>query len=158
MHALRQLLTRPRIGSRIAAAVLTAAGLVPLLTRLPKVAVVACFDAGHPLYAWVPDGPFTGTAHCLSAPAPTVGWTLIIAATLVVQVLALPLILGLGAALVRGARHLAYAARRALNLALVGLTEPWLPARRQVAAPVRVRSFAADWPRANPRRGPPNCH
>ena len=105
----------------------------------------------------MPSAPLAGTAHCLTAPAPTFGWTLVIAATLVVQVLALPLLLGVGAALVRGARKLAYAARRALNLALVGLTELRFPARRQVAVPVRVRGFAADWPRANPRRGPPNC-
>ncbi|HSK33082.1 MAG TPA: hypothetical protein VK903_06325, partial [Propionicimonas sp.] len=89
MVALRRQLPRPGIGSRIAAAVLTIAGLVPLLTRLPKVAVVACFDAGHPLYQWVPNAPFTGTAHCLTAPAPAVTWTLMIAATRMVQLLAL---------------------------------------------------------------------
>jgi len=157
VEALRQQLLRPRIGSRIAAAVLTVAGLVPLLARLPKVAVVACFDAGHPLYVWVSDAPFTGTTHCLTGPAPAVTWTLMIAATLVVQLLALPLVLGLGAVLVRGARHLVHAAGQALTRALVGLSDVLLPARRPVPVHVRVRSNDADWSRANPRRGPPNC-
>lgn len=148
---------RPGIGSRIAAAVLTVAGLVPALARLPKVAVVACFDAGHPLYQWVPEAPFTGTAHCLTAPAPAVTWTLMIAATFVVQVLALPLVLGLGAVLVRGARHLAYAAGQALTQALLGLSELLVPSGRPVPVYIRVRADAADWSRANPRRGPPNC-
>lgn len=136
---------------------LTIAGLVPLLARLPKVAVVACFDAGHPLYAWVPEAPFTGTAHCLTAPAPAVGWTLMVAATLVVQILALPLMLGLGAALVRGARHLAYTAGQAVTRVLVGLTELLVPSARPVPVYVRVPGNARDWARANPRRGPPNC-
>ncbi len=136
---------------------LTVAGLVPLLTRLPKVAVVACFDAGHPLYQWVPNAPFTGTAHCLTAPAPAVTWTLMVAATLMVQLLALPLVLGLGAALVRGARQLAYTAGQALTQALIGLSELLVPARRPVPVPIRVSGSGADWSRANPRRGPPNC-
>jgi hypothetical protein len=148
---------RPGIGSRIAAAMLTIAGLVPLLARLPKVAVVACFDAGHPLYEWVPDGPFTGTAHCLTGPTPAVTWTLMIAATLVVQLLALPLVLGLGAVLVRGARHLVHAAGQALTRALVAISDVLLPARRPVPVYIRVRSNDAGWSRANPRRGPPNC-
>ena len=155
--ALRQLVMRPGIGSRITAAVLTIAGLVPLLARLPKVAVIACFDAGHPLYEWVPDAPFTGTAHCLTGPAPAVTWTLMIAATLVVQLLALPLVLGLGAVLVRGARHLVHAAGQTLTRALVALSDVLLPARRPVPVPIRVRSNDAGWSRANPRRGPPNC-
>jgi hypothetical protein len=155
--ALRQLVMRPGIGSRIAAAVLTIAGLVPLLARLPKVAVVACFDAGHPLYQWVPDAPFTGTAHCLTGPTPAVSWTLMIAATLMVQLLALPLVLGLGAVLVSGARHLVHAAGQALTRALVALSDVLLPARRPVPVYIRVRSDDADLSRANPRRGPPNC-
>lgn len=157
VEALRQLLKRPGIGSRITAAVLTVAGLVPLLARLPKVAVVACFDAGHPLYEWVPDAPFTGTTHCLTGPAPAVTWTLMIAATLVVQLLTLPLVLGLGAVLVRGARHLVHAAGQALTQALVALSDVLLPARRPVPVYLRVRSNDADWSRANPCRGPPNC-
>ncbi|HEY3337918.1 MAG TPA: hypothetical protein VGK18_05410 [Propionicimonas sp.] len=157
MHALRQLLKRPGIGSRIAAAVLTVAAVVPLLARLPKVAVVACFDAGHPLYEWVPDAPFTGTAHCLTAPTPAVTWTLMIAATLVVQLLALPLVLGLGALLVRAARNLVHSAGQALTRALVALSDVLLPARRPVPVRVRVRSDDAVRSRANPRRGPPNC-
>jgi hypothetical protein len=157
VHALRQLVKRPGIGSRIAAAVLTLAGLVPLLARLPKVAVVACFDAGHPLYEWVPDATFTGTAHCITGPSPAVTWTLMVAATLVVQLLALPLILGLGAVLVRGARRLGHAAGQALTRALVALSDVLLPARRPVPVYIRVRSNDAGWSRANQRRGPPNC-
>lgn len=157
MHALRQLLTRPRIGSRIAAAALTIVGLVPVLASLPKVAVVACFDVGHPLYQWVPAAPFSGTAHCLSAPAPAVTWTLMIAATLVVQLLALPLLLGVGAVLVRALRHLAHTARTALALALAGVSEVLVPARRPIPVYLPVRSGDADWSRANLRRGPPDC-
>jgi hypothetical protein len=148
---------RPGSGSRIAAAGRTLAGLVPLLTRLPTVAGVAWFDAGHPLYEWVPDAPFTGTAHCLTTPTPAVTWTLMIAATLVVQLLALPVVLGLGALLVRGARHLVHTAGQALTRALVALTDVLLPARRPVPVYIRVRSNDAGWSRANPRRGPPNC-
>ena len=136
---------------------LTLAALVPLLTRLPKVAVVACFDAGHPLYAWVPEAPFTGTAHCLTAPTPAVTWTLMIAATLVVQLLALPLVLGFGAVLVRGAGKLAHSAGQALTRALIALSDVLLPARRPVPVYVRVRSNDSGWSRANPRRGPPRC-
>ena len=157
VKALRQLLKRPGIGSRIAAAVLTVAALLPLLTRLPKVAVVACFDAGHPLYAWVPAAPFTGTAHCLTGPTPAVTWTLMIAATLVVQLLALPLVRGLGATFGRSAVKLAHSLGQALTRALIALSEVLLPADRRVPVPVRVRSDDSGWSRANPRRGPPSC-
>jgi hypothetical protein len=138
--------------------VLTLAFLLPLLARLPKVAVVACFDAGHPLYQWVPDAPFTGTTHCLTAPAPAVTWTLMIAATLVVQLLLLPFLLGLVAVLVRGASKLSYAAGQALTRALVGLSALVLPARRPALVPIRVHSDEATWSRANLRRGPPTCN
>jgi hypothetical protein len=156
VDAFRQLLTRPRIGARIVAAVLTVAGLLPLLARLPKVAVVACFGAGHPLYEWVPAAPFVGTTHCFTGPAPAVTWTLMIAATFVVQLLALPLLLSLGAVMVRGARHLVHAAGQALTQALVGLSDILLPTRRPAPVYVRVRSNV-DGYRSNPRRGPPTC-
>ena len=130
---------------------------MPLLATLPKVAVVACFDAGHPLYEWVPEAPFTGTAHCLTGPTPAVTWTLMVAATLLVQLLALPLVLGLGAVLVQAARRLVYSAGQALTRAFIALSDVLLPARRPVPVYVRVRSDDSIWPRANQRRGPPNC-
>ena len=157
VEALRHLLNRPRIGSRVAAAVATVLGLVPILVRLPKVTVVACFDAGHALYEWVPDTSFTGSAHCVTAPAPAVGWTLMIAATLVVQLLALPLILGLGALLLRASRRLVHAAGKALTRAFVALSELLVPGPRPVPVYVRVHDGGDGWSRANPRRGPPNC-
>ena len=157
VEALRYLLNRPRIGSRVAAAVATILGLIPVLSTLPKVTVVACFDAGHALYEWVPTTPFTGLSHCVTAPAPAVGWTLMIAATLVVQLLALPLILGIGAFLLRASRRLVHAAGKALTQALVVLSELLVPGPRPVPVYVRVRDDVAGWSRANPRRGPPNC-
>ncbi|MGV8910188.1 MAG: hypothetical protein ACOH1Y_14500 [Propionicimonas sp.] len=157
MDALRYLLNRPRIGSRAAAAVVTVLGLIPILARLPKVTVVACFDTGHPLYQWVPDTPFTGLAHCVTAPAPAVGWTLMIAATLVVQLLALPLMLAFGALLLRASRRLVYAAGKALTRALVVLSEVLVAGPRPAPVYVRVRDDGGGWSRANPRRGPPTC-
>lgn len=157
VEALRYLLNRPRIGSRLVAAVATVLALVPILARLPKVTVVACFGVGHPLYEWVPDSPFTGMAHCVTAPAPAVGWTLMIAATLVIQLLALPVILGLGGLLLRASRSLVHAAGKALTQALVVLSEVLVPGPRPVPVYVRERNGGAGLSRANPRRGPPNC-
>ena len=157
MEALRHLLNRPGIGSRVVAAVMTVAGLVPLLANLPNVAVVACFDAGHPLYQWVPNAPFTGTAHCVTAPGPAVGWTLMVAATLVMQFLALPLIIAGGAILLRGGRRLVHAAGKALTRVLLGLAALMVTVPRPVPVYVRVREHEARSSRANPRRGPPAC-
>ena len=157
VEALRHLLNRPGIGTRIVAAVMTVVGLVPLLAKLPKVAVLACFDPGHPLYLWVPEATFTGTAHCVTAPAPAVGWTLMVAATLVMQFLALPLMVAGWAILLRGGRRLVHAAGKALTRVLCGLTELAVGVPRPVPVYVRVRADQAGSSRANPRRGPPNC-
>lgn len=157
VQTVRHVFSRPGIGARLVAAAVTVAGLLPLLLRLPRVAVVACFDAGHPLYEWVPQTNFTGAAHCVTAPAPVVGWTLMIASTLLVQALLLPLILGFGAVLVRGHRRLLRAAGTALTQVLVGLTELLVPGKRPVPVYVRARHAEDGRSRANPRRGPPNC-
>ena len=136
---------------------MTVAGLVLLLPNLPTVNVVACFDAGHPLYQWVPDAPFTGTAHCVTAPGPAVGWTLMVAATLVMQFLVLPLIVAGGTILLLGGRRLVHAAGKALTRILFGLTELLVGVPRPVPVYTRVRGDEAGSSRANPRRGPPNC-
>ncbi len=157
MDAVRHLFGRPGIGARLVAVALTAAGLLPLLFRLPKVAVVACFDAGHPLYQWVPQTSFTGAAHCVTAPAPVVGWTLMVAATLMVQLLLLPLILGSGAALIRAVRRLVHSAGKAITRVLASLPELLVPEQRPVPVYVRVRHTDSGRSRENPRRGPPTC-
>nr|WP_300143619.1 hypothetical protein [Propionicimonas sp.] len=156
MHTARRWLPRPGIGARVAAGALTIVGLLPLLLRLPKVSVVACFDAGHPLYEWVATTGFSGDVHCVSAPTPAVSWTLMIAATLLVQLLLLPLLITAGALLVRGALRLATSAHRALAAALVELSALVVPQARPVPVPVRVRYQSAARSRENPRRGPPS--
>ena len=148
---------RPGIGARLVAVALTAAGLLPLLFRLPKVAVVACFDAGHPLYEWVPQTAFTGAAHCVTAAAPVVGWTLMVAATLVVQLVLLPLTIGFGAALLRAARRLVHSAGKALTRVLAGLPGLRVPEQRSVPVYVLVRYPDTGRSRENPHRGPPTC-
>lgn len=136
------------------AGVLTLLALVPLLARLPRVGVVACFDSGHPLYQWVPSTSLTGSAHCVSAPTPVVTWTLMVAATLLVQLVVLPLLLAAGAVLVQGARRLAASADRVLAALLAGLSDLLVPARRPV--PVRIRaSYTAPLRTRENRRGPP---
>jgi len=155
VNSLRQSRRWPKLGSRLLAAVATIACLWPMLARLPKVSVVACFDAAHPLYALVP-AEF-GELHCLSAPAPVVRWTLMIGATLLVQALVLPLLVTVGAFVARGLRRFALSAKRRLALALTELSELVVPQQRLV--PVRVHARGDDilWSRANPRRGPPSC-
>jgi hypothetical protein len=140
----------------VVAGALTILGLLPLLLRLPKVNVVACFDAGHPLYEWVPTVGFSGDVHCVSAPTPVVSWTLMIAATLAVQLLLLPLLLTAGALLVRGALRLAASAHRVLAAALFELSALVTPQARPVPVPVRVRYQGSARSRENPRRGPPS--
>ena len=134
----------------------TLLGLAPLLQRLPRVSVVACFDAGHPLYQWVPSTTFDGGVHCVSAPAPVVSWTLMVAATLLVQLLLLPPLVAAGALLVRGGRRLADSADRILAAVFEVLRSPFAAHRQPV--PVRVRRDACDGPRSreNPHRGPPS--
>lgn len=119
--------------------------------------MVACFDAGHPLYQWVPQTGFSGAAHCVTAPAQVVGWTLMIASTLVVQLLLLPLILGFGAGLVRAGRRLGHAAGKALTRVLAGLPQLLAPEQRPVPVYVRARYTDTGRTRSNPRRGPPAC-
>ena len=154
----RQWVLRPRFGARLAAGVATVLGLLPVLLSLPKVSVVACFDSGHALYEWVPRTELAGAVHCVTAPAPMVSWTLMIGATLLVQLLVLPLLLAAGAILLRGARDWAHSAGRALAVAFVQLTELLTPAERPALAYLPVTSRDVGWPSANPRRGPPSCH
>lgn len=134
----------------------TLLGLLPLLQRLPRVSVVACFDPGHPLYQWVPSTAFGGGVHCVSAPAPVVSWTLMVAATLLVQLLLLPLLVAAGALLVRGARRLADSADRFLAVVLDLLRAPLAPQRQPVPLRVRVDRGDTGRSRENPRRGPPS--
>lgn len=136
------------------AGLLTALALVPLLLRLPRVSVVACFDGGNPLYQWVPNTP--GGA-CVSAPTPVVGWTLVVAATLLVQLFLLPLLLVASAFLVRGARRLAASADRVLSAALVQLSDLFVPQRQPVPVRVRAHYRGIARTRENPHRGPPSC-
>lgn len=154
MNSWRSWLRRPRAGARLVAAIATVAALLPLLARLPRVSVVACFDSAHPLYQWVPTTGLS-TVHCVSAPAPVVSWTLMIAATLIVQLLLLPAILIASGILVRGARRLARNARRTLAGLLRGLDALLLPEPRPCPVPVTVRVPRAPLLRDNPRRGPP---
>lgn len=132
----------------------TVIALLPLVSRLPKVAVVACFEVGHPLYQWVPN---TAGGHCVTAPATVVGWTLMVAVTLLVQLVLLPFILTAAAYLLRGARRLARSAGEALAAALVQLSELVVPAQRPGLVPVRVDRRGPGLARENPRRGPPTC-
>ena len=151
----RQWLARPGLGSRTFAALATIAALWPVLASLPRVSLVACFDATHPLYSLVP-AEF-GELHCLSAPAPVVAWTLMIGATLLVQVLVLPLVLAAGVVAGRALQRLGRSARRQLALVLVELGEIVVPQRRPVAVRVRADRHDVRYARVNPRRGPPSC-
>lgn len=139
------------------AALLTVVALVPALLRLPKVSVVACFDSAHPLYQWVPSTDFAAGVHCVSAPAPVVSWTLMVGATLMVQLVLLPLLLVVGGVLLRAARRLATLVDRVLAAALIQLGALFVPGRQPVAVPVRTRPFDVLPTRENPRRGPPSC-
>lgn len=156
MNTVRQLLRRPGTGARLIAAALTVAGLVPMLARLPKVAVMACFGAGHPLYQLVPQTGFVGTEHCLTAPAPVLGWTLMIASTFLVQLFGLPLVLTACALLVRGGRRLGHAAGKALTRVLGSLSDLLVPEQVLLPIPVAVRYRESGLSLENPRRGPPN--
>lgn len=145
----------PSWGPQLIAAALTIVGLLPLLVRLPRVAVVACFDAGHPLYSWVPTTEVGGAVHCLTAPAPVVSWTLMVASTLLVHVVLVPMALLAVVLLLSGARWLAGAGRRLLATVLAwfdGLVVNWW---RPAPLPAPVLVAGAGWARANPLRGPP---
>lgn len=137
----------------MAAGLLTVLALVPLLLRLPRVSVVACFDTAHPLYQWVPNT----SGACVSAPTPVVSWTLVIAATLLVQLVLLPLLILAGALLVRGTRRLATSAGRVLSAAFVQLSGLFTPQRQPVPVRVQARYPGVVRTRENPHRGPPSC-
>lgn len=140
--------------SRVLAALITLVAVLPLLARLPRVAVVACFDAGHPLYT-LTETHAGIAANCVTAPAPVVTWTLMVAATLLVHALLLPAALLAAGLLLRGARHLVDSGRRLLAVvlgrlrAIVVVSWPAAP----VLVPVTVTRPA--YGRTNPRRGPP---
>lgn len=130
--------------------------LLPLLDRLPRVAVVACFDAGHPLYSLVPSTGPAGAVHCVSAPAPVVSWTVMVAAALVVQLVLTPAALLAVALLLTGARRLIGIGRGILLAALAWLEGVAVLVWPQLApVPVRVVAARPGWSRVNPRRGPP---
>lgn len=150
----RAALLRPGIRARLAAGFTTIAVLLPLLLRLPRVSVVACFDTSHGLYQWV---PALGESTCISAPTPVVSWTLMIAATLLVQLLLLPLLLTAGALLLQAARRGVSRVDQALLAALGQLASLIVPTARPVPIPVRTRFDGSRVPPENPRRGPPNC-
>ncbi|MFT4294177.1 MAG: hypothetical protein QM582_02060 [Micropruina sp.] len=148
-----QRLRLPSWGPYVAVAALAMAGLLPLLARLPKVAVVACFDAGHPLYTLVPS---SGAVHCVTAPAPVVNWTLMVAAALLVHLVLVPAALLAAGVLLAGARRLVGIGRGVLAAALAWLDGVTVPAWPQPApAPVPVLATRPGWSRVNPRRGPP---
>jgi len=157
VQSLRRWLPRPGIRTRAITGVLTVLALVPALLRLPRVSVVACFDSAHPLYQWVPSTEFSAGVHCVSAPASVVSWTLMVGATLIVQLVLLPLMLVLGTVLMRAARRLSAIAHQALAAALVQLSALLVPGRRPIPVPIRVQSTGALRTRENPRRGPPTC-
>lgn len=143
----------PGWGTPLLSALLAIAMVAPLLERLPKVAVVACFEAGHPLYTWVPTTD--GGAHCLTAPAPVVGWTLMVAATLLIHLVLIPAALLTAVLLLRGARLLVDAGRRLLAAVLAQLDDLVVVWWRPAPVPVPVPITASARSRANPRRGPP---
>ncbi|MFT4111002.1 hypothetical protein [Propionicimonas sp.] len=157
MQPLRSRLLRPGVRTRLAAAVLTILGLLPALQRLPRVSVVACFDAGHPLYQFVATTEFVSGAHCVSAPTTVVSWTLMLGASLVVQLAVLPLLLTVGTLLLRAAGRLAASADRVLAAALVRLAALLVPEQKPATVPVRTQYPRAARTRENPRRGPPAC-
>ena len=146
----------PAWGPHLVAAALAVAALLPLLGRLPRVAVVACFEAGHPLYSLVPSTEPAGAVHCVTAPEPVVSWTLMVAATLVVQFVLMPSALLAAMLLLRGMRRLAGFGRGLLAAALARLEGALVNAWPQPApVPVPVHATRPGWARVNPRRGPP---
>lgn len=152
--AVNRLLRVPRWG-QLAAAVCTLLALVPVLARLPRVAVTACFDASHPLYTLVPSTAVGMPVTCVTAPEPVVTWTLMVAATLVVHLVLMPVALAAALVLLTGVRRLVAFGGRLLAVALAFVAAivdvPWLLA--PAVAPVFVTAPAHA--RVNPHRGPP---
>lgn len=154
IHPVTRLLRLPSWTSRVVALLLTVAALLPLLRQLPAVAVVTCFEPGHPLYSLVPS---VESVHCITAPATVVSWTLMVGATLAVQLVLLPLALLGAGLLLRGARELAGFGRRLLALVFAWLDGVAQLGWRPAPVPVRVGAATRGWSRTNPRRGPPCC-
>lgn len=150
----RHTLLRPGLRVRLAAGLFTMAALLPILLRLPRVSVVACFDSGHGLYQWVPN---ISGGSCVSAPTAVVGWTLMIASTLLVQLLLLPLLLTAGVLLVRVARHGVARIDQALLAVLRRLAQLFVPQPRPIPIPIRTHYRNGPTLRENPHRGPPSC-
>ncbi len=155
MSILRRPLRLPAWGPYLVVAAIMTAGLLPLLDRLPRVAVVACFDAGHPLYSLVPSTEPAGAVHCVTAPAPVVSWTLMVAATLVVQLILTPAALLAALLMLRGLRRLAGFGRQLLAVALARFEGVVIAWPRPEPLPVPVLATGPGWARVNPRRGPP---
>ncbi len=154
MSSPRATVLRPGVRARLVAALVTIAVLLPALLRLPRVSVVACFDTAHGLFEWVPS---FGETTCISAPTPVVTWTLMVAATLLVQLLLLPLLLTAGVVLLKAARRGVTRVDQALWAALGQLAELPIFTPRPAPIPIRVRYENSPVSRSNPRRGPPNC-
>lgn len=152
---LRRPLRLPMWGPYLVAAALAMAALLPMFERLPRVAVVACFDAGHPLYSLVPSAEPAGAVHCVTAPAPVVSWTLMVAATLVVQLILAPAALLAALLMLRGMRRLAGFGRQLLAVALAWFEGVVIAWPRPEPVPVPVFATRPGWARVNPRRGPP---
>ncbi|WP_145978645.1 hypothetical protein [Granulicoccus phenolivorans] len=150
MSAARTRPLRPTPVGRAVAALLTVALLAALLRRLP-VAVVICFDPQQPLYSWIP-GELPG--HCVTAPGTTIGGTLMVAATLAVQLVVLPLLLATAAVLAREVGRAHTRVRLLVRALCVGPVLLVLPGRTEfpAAEPVPVGGPRAE---RHPRRGPP---
>ena len=151
----RQLLRWPPWASQALAAAIRLVALLPLLSRLPRVAVVACLDAAHPLYALVPTTHTVVPVNCVTAPETVVTWTLMLGAALLVHAVLMPLALVAGVVLMRGARRLAEMGRRLLAVVLRGAATVVYLWWRPVPAPIPVRVPSPAHTRINPRRGPP---
>ena len=139
--------------AQLASAALAVVALLPVLLRLPRVAVIACFESGHPLYTLTAQrAPF----DCVAAPGPVIGWVLMVAGAVLIHLLVLPVLAAGIGLLARGLLGVIAAMRRTLVLAF-GV--PALPVLLSVRLDAdREPAYAvADVPhRTNPRRGPPS--
>ena len=137
----------------LASAVIAVLALLPALLSLPRVAVIACFEAGHPLYTLTPQ---TAAVDCVSAPGPVIGWVLMIAGTVLVHLLVLPVLLAASGVLARLLLRVIAAVRRTLLLTLMAPTVPVFAVSRLDADGPAARVVADVLHRAQPRRGPPS--